>query len=162
MVFDQKLKTTLNITSEIKNEVTLTTSKTFNFESYIIHASKLSVTESQNLITNLPKKSNIKMVEKILDKYHKTQFQSNIFESITPNYKQKYYTDMFGISASKYEDINGDITFNLRGDIAMNIIKKGNIFVQCNKNTCNALFPRKIDINLLNFSLNKIDGGNEE
>lgn len=158
MSLRKRIPTILEITSEIKDSVTITTDRDFNYSAYVLNRKQIKGTESGSIVAKLPKKSNIHKMDKILDKFHKSFVKdADILVSANNGNYRKYYTDGLGtITASKFENQDG-VTYTMRGDVASGITMQGNLFVQCNQSVCDLLLPRKIDVDLTKFAITKVE-----
>jgi hypothetical protein len=151
----QKITTILEPSTEIVNELTLTTNKSFNYAAFVINMNQIKVTESGSLMADLPKESNINKVESILNKYHKNIPQNEILESKKDGAYRKFYTDPIGFTASKIERDEG-ITINIRADVASHLTSQGNLFIQCNQQMCGVFIPRALKLDYSKFTLSEV------
>lgn len=161
-MFNRKITTVLKPSTSLKDELTLTTDKTFGYSAFVLNLSTLKPTNSGYLTADLPKKSNIDKVERIIDKYHRNLKNTEILISYKNGVHRKLYTDNFNrFTASKIEREDG-ITINMRGDLASHLVLKGNAFIQCDQFECSVFFPKSISIDYSKFSINQSNGSDQK
>lgn len=156
----KKITTILEPSTELKDELTLTTDSEMNYAAFILKPSEMRGTESGSLIADLPRHSNIHKAEKLMDKYQKKVRNGEVLDAMNKKMNEKdvrmhrkYYADGFGsFLASKFERENG-ITFNFRGDVASHLTTQGNLFVQCNQSICSVFIPKNIKVDVSKFSI---------
>jgi hypothetical protein len=154
-ILSRKVTTILEPSTELTDELTLSTDRVFNTASYVIPCTKIRGTEGGSIIADLPVQSNIHILEKKLDDYHKKIPQSDILSSFNGGVHRKMYTDNFGrFTASKVERAQGT-TFNLRGDVATHLTLQCNMFVQCDPSQCLIFTPKKMSVDLTRFTVKK-------
>jgi hypothetical protein len=148
------VKTICHPRAIINGKIELSTSPENYFNAYMIDRDKLDITESGGLVTTLPKKSNIRNVEPVVDKITKERggFRAS-HRGSSPKSSQISWIDGFNrYMATKTETQDG-ITFSLRADLANEISQRGNMFVQCDESFCDILIPSKISVNMNKYSV---------
>lgn len=151
------LKTVLQPTTQIKDSVTLsTTKKKWNYHAYVLDYDKIDLADDGTLIAKLPKKSNIRDIEPILDKMNK-RFKGEKMSKIDDEEVMTAWVDRYGrYDASKLEQPVG-ISYLLRCDIAAQMHNDGHVLVQCEGPICYGLLLTDISCNLKKFNAKDID-----
>jgi hypothetical protein len=124
------------------------------FNAFVIKRNKLDITESGGLVTTLPKKSNIRDVEPLIDKITKERggFRAS-HRGSSPKSTQISWIDGFNrYMATKKETPDG-ISISLRADLANELSQRGRMFVQCDESFCDILIPSKMTVNMNKYSV---------
>lgn len=150
------LKTVLQPTTQIKDAVTLSTTKKWNHHAYILDYDKIQLTEDSTFVAQLPKKSNIKDIEKVLDKIGKRS-KGEKMSKIGEEESMVAWIDRYGrYSASKLEQPAG-ISYLLRGDTANQIFNEGKVLVQCEGPMCYGLLVTDVSVDIKKFNSKDVD-----
>lgn len=152
----------LKPSTRIDNQITLTTTKDpWNYHSYILDIKKMKVTESNSFIGKIPKKSNIKDIEPILDRMKK-KFGGMKIEELEEEHTKTSWIDRYNrIMSTKIEEQRG-ISYKIRGDIANQFFLEGKIFVQCTTATCIAVVPSVTCTDLTKFNAKDLPKGKKK
>ena len=148
--------------SLIKGHIAISTAPQNFFRGYIIDRDKLEVVESGGLITSLPLKSNLKNVEKHLDKLSKSWGGlKGSYRRPQPKQNQISWIDGFNrYMATKSENQEG-VTYILRADVANELSQRGSLLVQCDESFCDVLIPSQISVDINKYSVALEDDGQD-
>lgn len=148
------VKTLCHPRSTVKEHIPISTVPQNYFRGYIVNRDKLEITDSGGLMTKLPSKSNLKTVEKHLDKLSKSWggFKGS-YRKPQPKQNQISWIDGFNrYMATKSENPEG-VTYVLRADVANDLSQKGLLLVQCDESFCDILIPSQISVDINKYSV---------
>lgn len=150
------LKTVLQPNTQVKDAITLATTKKWNNHAYIIDYKDVELTEDSTFIAKLPKKSNIRDVERILDKINK-RFDGEKMSKIGEEESMVAWVDRYGrYCASKLEQPVG-VSYLIRADVAAQMFNEGKILVQCDGPMCYGGFFTDISANMKKFNAKDVE-----
>jgi hypothetical protein len=134
------LKTVLHPATNIKNEITLSTQKDFNYHAYVLSIDALEFAENNTIMTKLPKKSNIKEIIPILDNVKK-DIRGDKLSAKGDEYVKVMWVDRFNRTFASKIETPDSINVVVRADIVNNLFLKKKMFVQCTTATCDVIIP---------------------
>jgi len=156
------VKTLCHPRSTIKGHISVSTVPQNYFRGYIIDRDKLEITESGGLITQLPSKSNLKDIEKPLNKLSKSWGGlKGSYRKPIPKQVQVSWIDGFNrYMATKSENQEG-VTYILRADVANELSQQGKLLVQCDESFCDVLIPSQVSVDINRYSVVLEDDEND-
>lgn len=154
LIEKKKTPTILDVSNEIDNEITVSTSPHHLYHSYVINQKDLKLSDSGRLYIDLPIKSNIKKLSKKLNKLTK-EFGGFDVESYYRNSHRKTWIDRFNRYIGTKIENPFSISFTIRSDAINEFSNRGVFLVQCENAKCEILIPSEIKVNLNDFSIIK-------
>jgi len=154
-LFNKKISTVIDFNSSIKDDLNLTNHSVFHLHGYVAKSKDMTTTSSGKFKSQLPEKSNLQKIDKLLYKTCKRIPNCDILVSNNDGIYKEMYTDNFGrFMASKIVDSYG-LTYSIRGDIASQLTNEGNLFIQCERGLCSVVIPNHLTLDFKKFSPKK-------
>lgn len=140
--------------SILNGHIAVSTSPPNYFKAFLVDRDNVKVTESGGLMVKLPPKSNIRDIEKPLDKITKERggYRGALTKS-RPKRNQKSWIDPFNRYMATKNETQDGISYLLRADIANDISQRGKLLVQCDESFCDILVPTKLSVDLNKYSV---------
>lgn len=147
--------TILQVSGKIENDVTLTTDEVFNFDAFVYPLHDIKMTDSGSLVACLPVKSNIHLMDGLLDTEHRgIPFSDAHIASDGHDHAKIWVDGINRVTASKVERDRG-MTYVTRGDIVMDLINKGHGLIQCDHSVCTVHIPNEISVDMTRYMVKK-------
>lgn len=137
---------------QLEDSISLMTDSRIHSKSYIVNDKDITLLEnSQGYIAKVPEKSNLRKMDGLINKFKKNFVLTDEYEynpKDEPTQK-KYYIDKSGKEFAVKNETEDGLRYDLRLDLAMQMINAGYNLVQCNQKSCVWFKPQtiKIDFN---------------
>jgi hypothetical protein len=150
------VKTICNPRGLLEGSLAVSTVPENFFRAFVVDRDRIDITESGGFVTSLPKRSNIRDLDPVIDDIiDEWEGWKGSFEGQTPKASQQSWVDGFNrFAATKVEWPEG-ISYNLRADLANEVSQRGHLLVQCDQSFCDILIPSKVAVDLNRWSVDE-------